>query len=145
MPRERCAHVDAQPILTLPPAPFPVLQFAKLPAAQLAYLLAHPAELTEVLFYHVVDRRVYAEQLTNFEAIRTLEGEEIVVFIDAAGVHLNGNATVIATNVDCQNGVVHLIDTVSGRHTRARLGQACAAGTHAPRRSPLLSPPDRRC
>jgi len=87
--------------------------FAKLPAATLAYLLAHPVELRHVLEYHVLDHRVYAAQIQNFQQERTLINEPIVFLVNATGVLINGEALVTGADAaDCTNGVVHLIDTV---------------------------------
>lgn len=103
--------------LSMPNGPYTVFApndaaFAKIPANTLAYLLAHPRELDNVLFYHVLDRRVYAEEITNLAQERTLQGEFLVFFVNGNGVSINGEANVIATNVDATNGVVHVIDTV---------------------------------
>jgi len=109
------ANVTAD--LSMPRGPYTVFAptndaFAALPAATLAYLLAHPVELREVLFYHVLDHRVYSEEIKPFGVARTLEGEEIVFIVDGGKVLVNGNATVTTANVDCANGVVHVIDEV---------------------------------
>jgi len=103
--------------LSMPNGPYTVFApndaaFAKIPANTLAYLLAHPRELDNVLTYHVLDRRVYAEEITNLGQERTLQGEFLIFFVNGATVSINGEANVIATDVDCTNGVVHVIDTV---------------------------------
>jgi len=103
--------------LSMPYGPYTVFApndaaFAKLDPAVLAYLLAHPRELDNVLFYHVLDRRVYAQQIVNFGQERTLQGEFIVFIIDGANVLINGVSQVLTADVDCTNGVVHIVDTV---------------------------------
>ena len=108
---------DLATALSMPNGPYTVFAptndaFAALPAATLAYLLAHPAELRQVIFYHAIDRRIYAEQIRNFGAVRTVEGEELVFIVNGGKVLVNGNATVLTANVDCTNGVVHVIDNV---------------------------------
>jgi len=57
--------------LSAPNGPFTVFApnndaFAKLPAAELQYLLAHPAELRAILFYHVTDHRIYADEIKDY-------------------------------------------------------------------------------
>ena len=51
-------------------------------------------------------------QLYNGEQIRTVQGASITVTIDGDGVHLNGVATVRQADVECSNGVAHIIDAV---------------------------------
>lgn len=104
--------------LAMPNGPYSVFAptdaaFAKIPANELNYLLTHPDALRAVLFYHLLDHRVYAQEIVNFEQQRTLNGESILFLTNASGaVLINGVSAVIATNVGCTNGVVHLIDTV---------------------------------
>lgn len=87
--------------------------FAKLPPSLLSFLLAHPAQLAQVLEYHLLDHRVYSTEISNFEQVPTLDVPETLVFVIAGGkVLVNGNATVIAADIQAENGVVHVIDTV---------------------------------
>lgn len=93
--------------LAMPNGPYTVFApnddaFAKIPADELNYLLAHPAELAALLEYHLLPRRVYAEEIVNFGVERTLlDGQDIVFFVDDSGnVLLNGVSKVIATNID---------------------------------------------
>ena len=51
---------------------------------------------------------MYAEEITNLGHVRTLNEQELIFFVSSSGVLVNGVAKVIATNVDCANGVVHL-------------------------------------
>ena len=60
--------------------------FAKIPADLLDYLLKHPLELQYVLNYHIVDHRVYAQEITNFGYAITLNREEIIFFVNSSGV-----------------------------------------------------------
>ena len=117
--------------LSYPEGPFTVFApndaaFGKLPAGTLAYLLAHPQELDQVLAYHVVDARgdrgrgrLYADEIHNFQEAFTLEGQALVFVVAGGKVLVNGNSTVIQANVDCSNGVVHVVDTVLIPNQRA--------------------------
>lgn len=110
--------------LSYPEGPFTVFAptndaFNKLPAGVLAYLIAHPQELDAVLAYHVVDARgdrgrgrLYADEIKNYQQAFTLNGQELIFILAGGKVLVNGNATVVQANVDCSNGVVHVIDTV---------------------------------
>ena len=45
--------------------------FAKLPASVLSGLLANPAQLTQVLEYHLLDHRVYSTQIANGAKVKS--------------------------------------------------------------------------
>lgn len=70
------------------------------------------AFLTDVLLYHVVRGRRYAEQILESNHIRTLLGgfllQDSGVLTDALGT----NANIIVTDVEAANGIIHVIDTV---------------------------------
>jgi len=102
--------------------------FAKLPASTLAYLLAHPDELRHVLFYHVLDHRLYAAEVKNFLVQATLIREEIVFLANSTGIFVNGESQIVGADAaDCTNGVVHLIDTVLVPKQMAQRAAAWAA------------------
>jgi transforming growth factor-beta-induced protein len=84
--------------------------FAKVPADQLAALLADPAALAKVLTYHVVSGKVMAADVTAGE-VPTLEGQNITISIEGGNVKVN-DANVIATDMLASNGVIHVIDSV---------------------------------
>ena len=124
--------------LTYPAGPFTVFAptntaFSNLPAGVLAYLLAHPQELDQVLAYHVVDARgdrgrgrLYADEIENFQEAFTLEGQALVFVVAGGKVLVNGNSTVIQANVDTSNGVVHVVDTVLIPNQQALEARAAA-------------------
>ena len=97
------------------PGPFTVFAptdeaFGKIPADQLTALLADKAKLTKVLQAHVVAGKVMAKDVKTMKA-KTLGGAEIDVAVKDGKVTFGG-ANVTATDVDCTNGVIHVIDTV---------------------------------
>jgi uncharacterized surface protein with fasciclin (FAS1) repeats len=65
--------------------------------------------LTSILTYHVVSGEVMAADVTAGD-VPTVEGSTIAITTDD-GVKVN-EATVIATDVDASNGVIHVIDAV---------------------------------
>jgi uncharacterized surface protein with fasciclin (FAS1) repeats len=85
--------------------------FAKIPKDQLDALLADKAKLTKVLTYHVVPGTVMAKDVKP-GSVRTVEGSSVMVRADGGKVMVD-NATVTATDVKADNGVIHVIDTVS--------------------------------
>ncbi len=84
--------------------------FAKLPAGTLESLLNDKDALTRVLLYHVTNGSVYAADVMDLRAAKTLNGEKVAISLDN-GVQVN-DANVIKTDVQASNGVIHVIDTV---------------------------------
>lgn len=84
--------------------------FAKLPTGTVDALLKDIPKLTKILTYHVVSGKVMAADVVKIKSAKTVEGSEVK--IDASsGVKIN-NATVTTPDVACDNGVIHIIDTV---------------------------------
>jgi transforming growth factor-beta-induced protein len=74
------------------------------------------ATLNSVLLHHVINGEVKAADLTE-GYVKTLatgpNNENISLFVDLSnGVQFNGNASPVTTDVDADNGVVHVIDAV---------------------------------
>jgi len=84
--------------------------FAKLPREQLEALLADKAALTRVLTYHVVPGRVEAAEVVKLSSAVTVEGQPLNIRVGDS-VMVN-NATVLKTDIETSNGVIHVIDTV---------------------------------
>ena len=87
--------------------------FSKLPAGTLESLLADIPKLTSILTYHVVSGKVMAADVMglNGKSAKTVNGAEIKINT-VGGVKLNGTATVTKTDIECTNGVIHIIDSV---------------------------------
>jgi PGF-CTERM protein len=98
------------------PGPFTVFAptdeaFAKVPKAVLDALMANKTLLTAVLTYHVVPGEAMSSDLKNGMSVKTVEGSDVKITIDSAGVMVN-NAKVIKADIKASNGVVHVIDAV---------------------------------
>jgi len=87
--------------------------FAKLPAGTVEALLADIPKLTAILTYHVVAGKVMAADVVkmNGQSAATLNGASVKVST-ASGVQLNDGINVKATDIECTNGVIHVIDAV---------------------------------
>lgn len=85
--------------------------FAKLPKGTLEALLADKEKLKAVLTYHVVPGKVMAADVVKVTEAKSLQGQTIAVNAKE-GVVLNGTSKVIKTDIQCSNGVIHVIDTV---------------------------------
>lgn len=87
--------------------------FAKLPAGTVENLLKpeNKAQLVKILTYHVVPGKVMAADLKNGQMPKTVEGSSIKVTLMDGKAMIN-NATVTKADIEADNGVVHVIDTV---------------------------------
>ena len=85
--------------------------FAKLPPGTVDGLLKDPAKLKKILLYHVVSGKVMAAEVVKMKMAKTIEGESAKIMVKGDKVMLN-NAMVVKTDIDCDNGVIHVIDTV---------------------------------
>ncbi|MBL8234563.1 MAG: fasciclin domain-containing protein [Bryobacterales bacterium] len=85
--------------------------FAKLPAGTLDALLKDPAKLKAVLTYHVVSGKVMAADVVKLKSAKTVQGSSAKVKVMGSDVMIDG-AKVVKTDIACDNGVIHVIDTV---------------------------------
>ncbi|MFN3704538.1 MAG: fasciclin domain-containing protein, partial [Thermoflexales bacterium] len=87
--------------------------FAKLPADTLADLLKpeNKDKLTAILTYHVVPGKVMAADVVKLTSAKTVEGSEVKITVDGSTVKVD-DATVVQTDIEASNGVIHVIDSV---------------------------------
>jgi uncharacterized surface protein with fasciclin (FAS1) repeats len=86
--------------------------FKKLPTGTLEAVLADKAKLTAILTYHVVAGKVMAKDVAglNGKTAKTVQGGTLS--IDTSHGVKVGGATVAKADIECTNGVIHVIDTV---------------------------------
>jgi uncharacterized surface protein with fasciclin (FAS1) repeats len=84
--------------------------FEKIPKETLDSVLADTAKLKSILTYHVVAGKVMAKDVADLTEAKTVEGTMIAIDTES-GVKVN-EATVTKTDIECSNGVIHVIDTV---------------------------------
>lgn len=85
--------------------------FAKLSPGTVDGLLKDPAKLKKILLYHVVSGKVMAADVVKMKMAKTVEGSSAKIMVKGDSVMLN-NAHVVKTDIACDNGVIHVIDTV---------------------------------
>ena len=87
--------------------------FAKLPAGTVQTLLKpeNKGKLAGILTYHVVAGKVLASQVVGLNGATTVNGQRVDIKAGDAGVTVDG-ANVVATDIVCDNGVIHVIDSV---------------------------------
>jgi uncharacterized surface protein with fasciclin (FAS1) repeats len=87
--------------------------FEALPEGTLAALLQEPeGDLKNILLYHVVGGSFKAADVVGLERATSLEGRNIAIKVADGKVMLNQNATVVATDIEASNGIIHVIDAV---------------------------------
>lgn len=86
--------------------------FAKLPAGTVEDLLKpeNKAKLAGILTYHVVPGKVMAADVVKLKTAKTVNGKSLT--IKAGKTVMVNNATVVKTDIETSNGVIHVIDTV---------------------------------
>jgi uncharacterized surface protein with fasciclin (FAS1) repeats len=87
--------------------------FAKIPKEKLASLLKDKEALKKVLLYHVVSGKVMAKDVMtmNGKKAKTVEGSEAAITVKGKSVMVDA-AKVEKTDIECSNGVIHVIDSV---------------------------------
>ncbi|HBJ39043.1 MAG TPA: fasciclin [Planctomycetaceae bacterium] len=87
--------------------------FAKLPKGTVESLLLpeNKDKLVAILTYHVVSGSYPAAKVVKADSLKTLQGQAISIKVSDDGVSVD-KAKVVATDVMCSNGVIHIIDSV---------------------------------
>lgn len=100
------------------PGPFTVFAptdeaFAKLPAGTVEDLLRpeNKQKLISILTYHVVAGKVMAKDVVKLHEAKTVNGQDMKIMVEGSKV-MADNSNVVKTDIQCTNGVIHVIDTV---------------------------------
>lgn len=86
--------------------------FAKIAKADLEALLKDKAALTKVLTYHVVAGKVMSGDVVKLKEAKTVQGQNIAIEVKGGAVMLNTKSKVAKVDIETNNGVIHVIDTV---------------------------------
>ena len=84
--------------------------FEKLPEGTIEHLLNDKEKLTDILTYHVVPNKVMSDAVVNLTFATTANGKRVRIN-SKSGVKVE-NANVVKTDIECSNGVIHVIDSV---------------------------------
>ena len=87
--------------------------FAKVDAATLESLLKPESKgaLTQILTYHVLAGSVKANAAYGLNSAKTVNGQSLPLNLRGATLSV-GEATITVTDIECSNGVIHVIDAV---------------------------------
>lgn len=81
-------------------------------------------QLREILMLHAVSGKVSAGDALNARAAKGLNGGKLHFKIDGGTFKVNG-ATITKTDIACDNGVIHVIDTVLLPETKSTDCESC--------------------
>lgn len=85
--------------------------FAKVPKDVLDGLARDKAKLQEVLKYHVLTSKWTTDDIKLVKQTGTVQGKPVRFGTSGTAMTVNG-ARIVKPNVDCSNGMVHVIDAV---------------------------------
>jgi len=85
--------------------------FAKLPKGTVENLLKDKEKLAAILTYHVVPGKVMAADVVKLDKAMTVNGQDVTISASDEMVMVD-KARVTATDIVCDNGVIHVIDSV---------------------------------
>ncbi|MCM2375248.1 fasciclin domain-containing protein [Rhodopirellula sp. ICT_H3.1] len=104
--------------------------FAKLPEGTVETLLKpeNKSKLAAILAYHVVPGKVMASDVVSLTGAKTVQGQQVDVKVDGSTVMIDG-ATVVKTDIECDNGVIHVIDSVILPSDKTIVETAVGAGS----------------
>ncbi len=97
------------------PGPFTVFApndeaFAKLPPGTVQTLVQNVPQLARILTFHVVPGKWMKADLEGVDCLTSVEGSPIPIST-ADGFEVK-NATVLAADIEADNGVIHVLDRV---------------------------------
>jgi uncharacterized surface protein with fasciclin (FAS1) repeats len=86
---------------------------AKLPEGTIESLLnpENKEQLAAILTYHVIAGKVMAADVVQLNRATSVLGKDVAISVADGNVRVNG-ATIVATDIETSNGVIHVIDSV---------------------------------
>lgn len=103
--------------------------FAALPEGTIASLLKPEAKgmLQNILTYHVVAGKMEASDVVKMDFLSGLNGQRLNLSLKESGAFLAG-AKIVTTDIQCSNGIIHVIDAVMLPNSSDIIDTAVAAG-----------------
>jgi uncharacterized surface protein with fasciclin (FAS1) repeats len=104
--------------------------FARIPEATLAMLLEpeNRDQLSTILTFHVVPGRVSSSAVLELDHATALNGQRFPIRTDDSGVRVAGSL-VTKADIECSNGIIHVVDSVMMPATQDIVATAVAAGS----------------
>jgi uncharacterized surface protein with fasciclin (FAS1) repeats len=77
--------------------------------------LKDPKTLSSTLTYHLVAGKYTADAISAMETLGTENGKSLTIALEE-GETLVDNAKFVSTDIECSNGIIHIIDNVFQPH-----------------------------
>lgn len=84
--------------------------FAKLPPGTVQTLVQNIPQLSRILTYHVVAGKLTQADLEKMDSVTSIEGT-VIPIRSGNGFEVK-NASVIAADIEADNGIIHVLDKV---------------------------------
>jgi len=84
--------------------------FAKIPSETMEAILKDNDKLASILTYHVLSGKTLSKDIVNMSSAKTLNSKDVRIDSER-GVRVN-NSNITTADIECSNGVIHIIDTV---------------------------------
>ncbi|MFG3044593.1 fasciclin domain-containing protein [Streptomyces sp. NPDC048241] len=85
--------------------------FKKVTASQLSALLTNEGQLKKTLTYHVVDKKITPDQLSD-GSFTTVEGGKLTTSGSGSDFKVNGKANIVCGNIKAANATIYVVDSV---------------------------------
>lgn len=97
--------------------------FSKMPGACVEELLGDFEGFAANIRRHIAPGRITADELSRITSLRTMLRDDLLVDT-RRGLQIN-NARIVEPDIECRNGVIHIIDSVLiiRKHSKVRAGQ----------------------
>jgi uncharacterized surface protein with fasciclin (FAS1) repeats len=93
--------------------------FSKLSRHWVEELLGDAGKFTANICYHIAPGRITMGEMTRLNSLRTMLKDDLL--IDASrGLQIN-RARIVEPNIECRNGVIHVIDSVLTLKQRSKV------------------------
>jgi uncharacterized surface protein with fasciclin (FAS1) repeats len=97
--------------------------FSKMSRKSVEELLGDFEKFADNIRYHIAPGRVRANELGRIDSLRTMLKDDLLIDT-RRGLQVN-NARIVEPDIECRNGVIHIIDSVLmiRKHSKVRAGQ----------------------
>ncbi|MFF7240233.1 fasciclin domain-containing protein [Streptomyces collinus] len=85
--------------------------FQGISVSQLSSLLSNEGQLKKTLTYHVVDKQITPNELSN-GSFTTVEGSKLTTSGSGTDFKVNGKANIVCGNIKAANATIYVIDQV---------------------------------
>ena len=85
--------------------------FAKISSKELNEIMENRERLKSIIAYHIVPEDISSYELKNRLLMKTYQGEDLTISTSGDTIKVN-NATIKQSDIKCNNGVIHIIDTL---------------------------------